>query len=153
MTYRRLLVPLDDSPTAQRGLAEAIALARDLKSTLVLLHVVELVPMMPEVATAQAWEAIREGLKDSGRRVLDAAAARARGAGIACETVLNDVDANRPADVIVREASAQHCDLIVMGTHGRRGVGRVLLGSDAELVLRLSPVPVLLVRGSSAAPA
>jgi nucleotide-binding universal stress UspA family protein len=151
MTYRRLLVPLDDSPTAQRGLAEALALARDLRSTLVLLHVVELVPVMPEVATAEAWEAIREGMQATGRRVLDEAARQVRSAGVVCETVLNDIDARRPADVIVEQAGAQRCDLIVMGTHGRRGIGRALLGSDAELVLRQSPVPVLLVR--SAAPA
>ena len=149
MTYRRLLVPLDDSPTSQRGLAEAIALARDLKSTLVLLHVIELVPMMPEVATAEAWEAIREGLKSAGQRVLAAAAEEVRAAGIGCETVLDDIDPNRPADVIVREAGSRRCDLIVMGTHGRRGLGRALLGSDAEFVLRQSPVPVLLVRGTA----
>lgn len=147
MTYRRLLVPLDDSPTAQRGLDEAISLARDLRSTIVLLHVTELVPMVPEVASAEAWDAIREGLRAAGRQVLDAAATRVRAAGVACETALGDADARRPADAIVDEATAKGCDLIVMGTHGRRGLGRALLGSDAELVLRQSPVPVLLVRG------
>lgn len=151
MTYRRILVPLDDSPTAQRGLAEALSLARDLGATLVLLHVMELMPMMPEVATTEAWEAIREGLKASGQRVLDQASGQARTAGVACETVLNDVDARRPADAITDQASTQRCDLIVMGTHGRRGIGRALLGSDAELVLRQSPVPVLLVRGAGQA--
>lgn len=152
MPYRRLLVPLDDSPTAQRGLAEALALARELRSTLVLLHVVELVPVMPEVATPKAWEAIREGLMSSGRRVLDAAEKEVRAAGVPCEWVLGDLEARRPADVIVEQAGTQRADLIVMGTHGRRGIGRALLGSDAELVLRQSPVPVLLVRGSVAKP-
>lgn len=150
MTYRRLLVPLDDSPTAQRGLAEALALARELRSTLVLLHVVELVPMVPEVASAEAWEAIREGMKANGQRVLEEAAKQVRAAGVTCEMVLNDLDARRPADAIVDQAAVQRCDLIVMGTHGRRGFGRALLGSDAELVLRQSNVPVLLVRGTSA---
>lgn len=153
MTYRRLLVPLDDSPTAQRGLAEALALARELRSTIVLLHVVELVPMVPEVASAEAWEAIREGMKGTGQRVLDEAARKVRAAGVTCETVLNDLDARRPADAIVDQAAVQRCDLIVMGTHGRRGFGRALLGSDAELVLRQSHVPVLLVRGAAAPPA
>lgn len=148
MTYRRLLVPLDDSPTAQRGLGEALALARELRSTLVLLHVLELIPMMPEVATAEAWEAIRDGLKATGQRVLDEASKQVLAAGVACETVLGELDARRPADVIVDQAAAQRCDLIVMGTHGRRGIGRALLGSDAELVLRQSPVPVLLVRSA-----
>jgi len=151
MIYRRLLVPLDDSPTAQRGLGEALALARDLGATVVALHVLELIPIMPEVATTEAWDAIREGLKVTGQRVLDAAASQARAAGVPCEVVLSDIDARRPADVIVDQAGTQRCDLIVMGTHGRRGIGRALLGSDAELVLRQSPVPVLLVRGAGPA--
>ncbi|MCW5636480.1 MAG: universal stress protein [Rubrivivax sp.] len=152
MTYRRLLVPLDDSPTARRGLDEALALGRALGgSTLVLLHVVEFVPMMPEVASGQAWEAIRQGLEATGRALLDAAAAKVRAAGVACETVLGDAGAGRPADCIVAEALTQRCDVIVMGTHGRRGMRRALLGSDAELVLRQSPVPVLLVRGEARA--
>lgn len=146
MPYQRLLVPLDDSAIAQRGLAEALALARELRSTLVLLHVVELVPVMSEVATAATWKAIDEGLKATGHRLLDAAAKKVRAAGLACETVFSEIDARRPADVIVEQAATQRCDLIVMGTHGRRGIGRALLGSDAELVLRQSPVPVLLVR-------
>jgi len=54
----------------------------------------------------------------------------------------------RVADLIVDETVAAKADLIVIGTHGRRGVGRLLLGSDAEQILRLAPVPVLLVRGS-----
>jgi nucleotide-binding universal stress UspA family protein len=116
----------------------------------VLLHVVELVPMVPEVASAEAWEAIREGMKANGQRVLEEAAKQVRAAGVACETVLNDLDARRPADAIVDQAAVQRCDLIVMGTHGRRGFGRALLGSDAELVLRQSNVPVLLVRGAAA---
>ena len=151
MPYKRLLVPLDESATAQRGLGEAMALARALGSTVVLLHAVELAPMLPEVATAEAWEAIREGLKASGERVLEEATKRVRAAGVACEAVLHEADAGRPADTIVAEATARRCDLIVMGTHGRRGIGRALLGSDAELVLRQSPVPVLLVRGEGKA--
>ena len=81
MPYQRLLVPLDDSAIAQRGLAEALALARELRSTLVLLHVVELVPVMSEVATAATWKAIDEGLKATGHRLLDAAAKKVRAAG------------------------------------------------------------------------
>jgi nucleotide-binding universal stress UspA family protein len=147
MSYRRLLVPLDDSGTAQDGLREALALARDLRSTVVLLHVLEMVPVMPDVATAETWQALREGMRSSGRRILDEAERRVRAAGVPCESVLEDVEVGRPADIICEQARSQRCDLIVMGTHGRRGVRRALLGSDAELVLRQSPVPVLLVRG------
>ena len=72
-------------------------------------------------------------------------------AGLQVETQLRDLKGGRAADAIVQEAASTSCDLIVIGTHGRRGLSRVLLGSDAENVLRRSPVPVLLVRALGAA--
>jgi nucleotide-binding universal stress UspA family protein len=69
-----------------------------------------------------------------------------RGTGVAVETVLLGARGNRVADLIVKQAKKWHADLIVLGTHGRRGVARVLMGSDAEIVVRETPVPVLLVR-------
>ena len=144
--YSRILVPIDGSPTAQRGLSEALTLAKQLGSSVVLLHVVDSYPMMVEMATSTTWDRITEGLRQVGRTVLEAAHAAATRQGVPCESVLEDVAAARVADVIVDQAKSRRCELIVMGTHGRRGAGRALLGSDAELVLRLSPVPVLLVR-------
>ena len=67
------------------------------------------------------------------------------------ETQLRELKGGRVADAILQEAKSTSCDLIVIGTHGRRGFSRVLLGSDAENVLRESPVPVLLVRALGAA--
>jgi nucleotide-binding universal stress UspA family protein len=64
---------------------------------------------------------------------------------------LHDVGGGRVADAIVEEARRSRCDLIVIGTHGRRGVSRAMLGSDAENVVRSSPVPVLLVRARAPA--
>ena len=64
---------------------------------------------------------------------------------------LRDPRGSRVADAILGEARDAHCDLIVIGTHGRRGIDRALMGSDAERVLRESPVPVLLVRAPGAA--
>ena len=66
------------------------------------------------------------------------------------ETLLHELKGGRVADAILQEAKSAGCDLIVIGTHGRRGFRRALLGSDAESVLRESPVPVLLVRAPSA---
>jgi nucleotide-binding universal stress UspA family protein len=63
------------------------------------------------------------------------------------DTLLLETLGRRVADVIVREAKKWRADVIVLGTHGRSGLSRVVLGSDAELVVRESPVPVLLVRG------
>jgi nucleotide-binding universal stress UspA family protein len=144
--YPRILVPVDGSPTSQRGVGEAIAVAKQLGSSLVFLHVVEYYPVMIEMATATTWDHIAEGLRDTGRKVLEAAHEQAKAQGVDSEAVLEDLAAMRVADAIVDAAATHRCGLIVIGTHGRRGVGRLVMGSDAELVVRLSPVPVLMVR-------
>jgi len=144
--YERILVPIDGSTTARRGLDEALALAKRLGSSVVLLHVVEYQPVMIEMATATTWQTLWDGLQQLGRHVLEAAHKVATEHEVASEAVLEDVAAARVSDVIVDQAVARRCGLIVMGTHGRRGVGHALLGSDAERVVRQSSVPVLLVR-------
>ena len=85
-------------------------------------------------------------LRTYGQRLLESAHDATRAAGIACEAHLEDAAASRVCDVIVDQARAHHCDLIVMGTHGRRGINHALIGSDAERVIRMSEVPVLTVR-------
>jgi len=85
-------------------------------------------------------------LREGGQKVLDTARVQAEAAGVAADTVRRDGIAGRVCDLVIDEAKAWKAELIVIGTHGRRGVGRVLLGSDAEQILRLAPVPVLLVR-------
>jgi nucleotide-binding universal stress UspA family protein len=78
--------------------------------------------------------------------LLAQAQAGARERGVQAETLLREVAGGRVADQIVHEALQGNCDLIVMGTHGRRGFSHVLIGSEAESVLRSSPLPVLLLR-------
>jgi nucleotide-binding universal stress UspA family protein len=145
---RRFLVPLDGSPTADRGLAEALRLARPLDASLVLLHVVESYPMMIEMATTSTWEAVANGLREQGQNLLERARRSALEAGIAAEAYLDENAAARVCDLIVERAREHHCDMIVMGTHGRRGVQHALMGSDAERVVRQSKIPVLLVPGA-----
>ena len=145
--YRQILVPLDGSPTSDRGLREAIALAADQDAQLVLLHVVDDYPMIAEVASATAFNDIRDSLLKYGHDVLAKARASATEAGVPTKTIVREVTEMRVADAVIDEAGKNACDLIVMGTHGRRGVSRLAMGSDAELVVRMSPVPVLLVRG------
>jgi nucleotide-binding universal stress UspA family protein len=148
--YKRILVPIDGSDTAARGLVEAIALARNLKATLRLLNLTsDLVPV-GEMTSAIDFEKFREGLNQFGQRVLAEASEQAKAQGVSAETSLHSVGAGRVADAIVDEARRSRCDLIVIGTHGRRGVSRAMLGSDAENVARSSPVPVLLVRQTAA---
>ena len=148
--YARILVPIDGSPTAEAGLDEAIRLALRLGATLVLLHVVNERPLMLETAAAASFDEIRQQMLADGDRLLGSAARRALVAGVSSESAIKESTAGRVSDVIVREVARRGCDLVVIGTHGRRGVSRMILGSDAELVVRESSVPVLMVRDSVA---
>lgn len=146
---RRILVPVDGSPTSNRGLAEAIKMAKSQKAKLCLLHVVDnsaitMAPDMGGVYTDQLFNLMRE----SGKKVLAKAAAAARGRGIKATTILVESITRPVADAIVAQAKKWGADLIVLGTHGRRGLSRLVMGSDAEGVVRTASVPVLLVRAT-----
>ena len=149
MAYKRILVPVDGSPTSAKGLKEAIKLATAAKgrahARLRLLHVVEEYAAFTAPEIGADIGPVLEAMKAGGRRTLARMQRSARSAGARPETALMEDFAGRVAEAIVKEAKRWRADLIVMGTHGRRGVKRVLLGSDAELVVRYSPVPVLLV--------
>ena len=148
--YKRILVPIDGSDAARGGLKEAIALATGQKATVCLLHVANDFPIMSEMPIAIDFEKYREESHQYGHNLLEDGKKLAESLGIEVETLLHDLQGGRVADVIVEEAKNAGCDLIVIGTHGRRGFRRALLGSDAESVLRESPVPVLLVRAPGA---
>jgi nucleotide-binding universal stress UspA family protein len=146
--YERILVPVDGSPTSARGLAEAVKLARLTGARILLLHAVDTaaVAVTPEAgaAVASLYEAMREG----GEQILAEARETVAKAGVAVESVQLDTVSGRVSDLVIDHARTWRADLIVIGTHGRRGVGRLLLGSDAEQIVRGAPVPVLLVRAS-----
>jgi nucleotide-binding universal stress UspA family protein len=103
--------------------------------------------------TGAGTDLLLDVLLRSGRKALAAAETRARRKGLRAETALLEKPVGRVADAIVADAKRWRADLIVMGTHGRSGFDRLLIGSNAELVARHSPVPVLLVpaRGRGAA--
>jgi nucleotide-binding universal stress UspA family protein len=144
--YERILVPIDGSATAQRGLDEAIALADRLESTLHLLHVVDARLLIAEVSVFAPPNQLLDDWRAAGEKLLAEALERARAGGVKAESALRCDPGLRVCDLILAEARSATAGLIVMGTHGRRGLRRLTLGSDAELVLRESPVPVLLVR-------
>jgi len=148
--YKRILAPVDGSGPSGRGLNEAIQLAKEQNATLRLLHVINDFPIMVEMSDSINFEAVREGLRQSGLALLERASKQAGSEGVKVETHLVDQRSGRAADAIVEDARSHGCDLIVIGTHGRRGMSRMLLGSDAERVLRQSSVPVLLVHDSQA---
>ncbi len=146
--YRRILVPVDGSNISNVALREAIQSVSDRNAELRVVHVIEDVAPMWDVEFLNINE-IREGLRQTGRRVLAKAEAVARDAGIKTETKLVETSppGARIASMIAAEARAWPADLIVIGTHGRRGMDHLLMGSVAEGVVRLSSVPVLLIRG------
>jgi len=147
--YRRILVPVDGSDASSLGLAQAVGLAKDQKAQLRILNVVDdlvMAPMMMEPTGTADLGYMLDSLRAAGAKALKAAAAAAKKSGARAEAVQVESRGRSVSEVILAEAKRSKCDLIVMGTHGRRGLNRLLLGSDAERVLRESPVPVLLSR-------
>jgi nucleotide-binding universal stress UspA family protein len=144
--YQRILVPVDGSHTATAGLQEAIRIALDQRARLRIISVVD------EFIIAQNFEGminagdLIDALTETGRKTLAHAVKLASKHDLKAESALFETMGDRVSDLIVRDARKWKADLIVMGTHGRRGFNRMVLGSDAEGVLRSSPVPVLMVR-------
>ena len=143
--YGRILVPVDGSATSNAGLREAARLARDQKASVRIVHVVDEFAVFSTPDGGLNAEVVIESLKQGGRRVLKRAERLAAASGVRAESSLLESLGGRVADVIARQARRWRANLIVMGTHGRRGMNRWLLGSEAELVARNSTVPVLLV--------
>ena len=147
--YERILIATDGSELAGKGLAHGLTLAAALRVPLQVVTVTE--PWMPAFDDALALSAdpamqaqYREGCSRSAQRILQDAAAQAAGAGVACETL--HVAEGYPSEALVKAATEHGAGLLVMASHGRRGLGRVLLGSQTQAVLAHSTVPVLVVR-------
>ncbi|MDB5895934.1 MAG: universal stress protein UspA [Rhodoferax sp.] len=145
--YQRILVPIDGSEPSGYALSEAIAVARLTRGRMRLMHVID------ELSAAHARSAYAgygsdwlSEVRRDGAAMLEHARADAEAAGIGTETLLHDSFSSHLAEVVLDEASRWQADLIVLGTHGRRGISRVFMGSGAESILRSAKVPVLLVR-------
>lgn len=149
--FERILVPVDGSATARKGLMEAIAVAKFTGARIKLLHVWE--PPFLAIGSEAALmrgEDIYNVSRDAGQRVLSDAAASVTAAGVAVDEQLQEHDGGRLCEQVAATAAQWRASLIVLGSHGRRGLGRMLLGSDAEQILRTASVPVLLVRADDA---
>jgi len=147
--YDRILVPVDGSETAALGLQEAIRLAKSQGSALRLLHVVEDMAAYASPEAATLSEQLLAALRARSEAILAEAREVARKQGVVADTRWVEVTGGPAGEAIVEEARKWPADLIVVGTHGRRGIRRLVLGSDAEHVVRSSPVPVLLVRAAA----
>lgn len=139
----RVLVPLDDSP--QSSAALEFTLEEFPTATAHLLHVIDPVEGSTQIGTGlpTASEEWFEKAQSNGEALLAGARERATAAGVDVETMIK---VGRPASTIVEQAGETGAEGIVMGSHGRAGVSRVLLGSVAERVIRRSPIPVTVVR-------
>jgi len=145
--YQRILVAVDGSKTSDRALYTAIELARDQSAALRIIHVIDAAPLAWDLDSMQIQE-VQKTLRQVGQKTVERARATAQSAGIAAEARLVEIDTpgTRISGKIAEEARNWPADLLVIGTHGRRGLNHLLLGSVAESALRVAPVPVLLIR-------
>lgn len=145
--YTRILVPVDGSAPSNRGLEEALKLAKLTGAQLLLLHVVDqLSAAMGMAGFSTVSTDVFALLKEGGEQVLKEARVKAEGQGIPVQAVLVENFSGRLCDVVAQQVKSSGSDLLVLGSHGRRGVGRLVLGSDAEQIIRTALVPVLVVR-------
>lgn len=156
--FKRVLVAVDGSPTSRRALKLAVDLAAHHRAKLFALHVIDEraigLGLSASGYVAPAYvEGLIDALRKAGRKLLAAAQRSARAAGQPIQGLLIESLGEGVAHTILDEAHKVRADLIVLGTHGRRGVARIVMGSDAETVVREARVPVLLVRAPARRPA
>lgn len=141
--FQKILVPVDGSSTSTKALDYALQLARDNHSQVRAMHAID------ELGYLSGYEYSGE-LMASARKnasaLLQKAVVAAQAQGVALDTRLIDQPGQRLGQTVADEAADWGADLVVVGTHGRRGVGRVLLGSGAEQIVRMAPMAVLTVR-------
>ena len=155
--YKRILVAIDGSDTSDLALREAIGLAKDQNAMLRLVHVVDGTP--PAYIATDASSAValhfplaeyKKTLQEAGENLLRARATAARETGVSVDTKLITVTmlGERIYEAIEEQSKQWPANLIVVGTEGRRGFQRLMIGSVAEGLVRISTKPVLLVRGA-----
>ncbi len=144
--YKHLLIAIDESDLAFRALGQGVALAKDLGAKVTILTVAEPwnAVVVGEAAIGFPVDEYERSMQQWAAATLSRAEQIASDSGVPCESIyLKDT---HPADGILKTAADENCDLIVMGSHGRRGVSRLLLGSQANSVITQSSLPVLICR-------
>ncbi|SEK36644.1 Nucleotide-binding universal stress protein, UspA family [Roseateles sp. YR242] len=150
--YRKVLLAYDGSPPANAALAAAAVLLHGQPAELELVYVMYDLPLNVEFSDGAMLEASRSSQRSAAEAILSQATRHLAEDALPAQRTILDAGGRRTAEAIVEHAVREHAGLIVIGSHGRRGVSRALLGSDAELVARLSPVPVMIVKESGHAP-
>ena len=146
--YKNVLIAIDGSQIAGRALAYGLALAKELKASVTVVTVTELWSALNMASKArehnpEPTHQFEQMASASAETILDTAAQEAKTVGVACDLV--HVPDKHPAEGIIALAEQRGCDLIVMGSHGRRAIARLFLGSKVNEVLARSKVPVLVV--------
>jgi nucleotide-binding universal stress UspA family protein len=145
--YKRILIPVDGSQTSSKALTAALQLARDANGQVRLVHMVDDLAYIGGYEAYGAYSAqLMEIAQKVGNQILDGALAVARAAGVQADQMLFDKFGAQLGETVADASKRWNADLIVVGTHGRRGIGRMFLGSGAEQIIRLAPVHVLVVR-------
>ncbi len=140
--YDRILVPTDGSPEGKRAVAHALDVAVVHDADVHTLYVID-TASYAGMPMETAWEGVGDLLRNDAREAIEAVEDLAAGTPVEVESAVVD---GSPSREIIEYAEGNDCDLIVMGTHGRGGIDRLLLGSVAEKVVRGAEVPVLTVR-------
>jgi nucleotide-binding universal stress UspA family protein len=149
--YRHILLPTDGSKLSDRAVREAVRLAKTLRAKITALHVMPTEQMFLDqsyVTPVTISQSLKNQFKKQAalgsKEILEKVGAHAAAGGVECETVSAAGDS--PYQAILKQATKSGCDLIMMASHGRRGMSGVLLGSETAKVLAHSKIPVLVVR-------
>jgi nucleotide-binding universal stress UspA family protein len=145
--YKRILVPVDGSTTSLKALNTALALAKEAGGQLRLLHLREELAYLSYDPFGTYYAELLTAAREAGVKILADGVAAAQLAGVAADSVLDEQLGEGLGEAAATAARQWDADLIVVGTHGRRGARRLFLGSGAEQVVRQAPVPVLVIRG------
>lgn len=147
--YRKILCPIDGSTASNKGVAEAINLANNQGAKLRFFHVIDqYVPVIDGVGSLPHVN-VYDVLLKNAENVIEQAQSQAKKLGLDTEAKIAEILGGNPAKEIIKEAESWSADLIIMGTHGLRGFNRLVMGSDAENVVRTSAVPVLLLNAAN----
>lgn len=144
--YKNIMIPTDGSELAGKAVLDGITFAKEAAAKITVLtvtvpfHVLSLDPQVVEDTPVQYKRQVQE----HAAKLLDAIAKTAKAAGVACETV--QMEHEHPYKAIIDTAKSKGCDLIVMASHGRRGISAIVLGSETVKVLTHSKIPVLVHR-------
>ena len=143
--YRNILVPVDDSAASMEAVEQAVDLARALGSRIKLVHVINRTPWTALGVEPASMEELVGQIHAAGESMLRRIEKDVRASGVDADAKLIEAFGERVGEFVVAEVTSWPADLIICGAHGRRGVRRLLMGGDAEYILRHSPVPVLFI--------